>query len=406
MHDGRYDNDRRRFTTLPILIILAAIVAVGAFAWARFADRGADRDYGLPLRAITPRGELADYERTNIDIFRRSLPSVASVTTKELRRRFRGQAIETEQGSGSGIVWDQRGHVVTNFHVIEGEEQRVRGGPKRPKIADRVIVQLATMADPVNAKVVGIAPEYDLAVLRIEAPQDVLAPIAVGSSSDLQVGQSVIAIGNPFGLSQSMTTGIVSQLNRRLEGANGRIIEDVIQTDAAINPGNSGGPLIDSAGRLIGVNSAIYSKDSRETGNIGIGFAIPIDTVNWVVGMLIRHGKIVRPLIGAGLQATSTLSFWRGTEGLYVTQVVAGGPAEAAGLRAVQLDAQGMKILRHGDVLTHVDGKRVQRLGEFQAVLEGAREQDTVQIRYERDGKSAECSVKLVAYDYFERQDR
>ncbi|MEZ6195620.1 MAG: trypsin-like peptidase domain-containing protein [Planctomycetota bacterium] len=383
-----YENGTRRFATLPIIIILAAVVGVGAFAWARFG-REAPPGSDLGLRPVTPRGELADFEKTTISVFERSLPSVAGITTRDQSRRFGSSPLGTEKGSGTGIVWDHEGHIITNYHVIE----RDRVVPGRPAVEDRITVQLATMAEPVAARVTGVAPEYDLAVLRVEVEENRLVPITVGTSGDLRVGQTVLAIGNPFGLPHTLTTGVVSQLNRRIRGKNDRIIEEVIQTDAAINPGNSGGPLIDTAGRLIGVNSAIYAENE---GNLGIGFAIPVDTVNWVAGMLIRYGRIVRPDIGIDAHpANMIFRNWRGPGGLYVRNVEAGGPAEKAGLRGWILTEDGFAVQRHGDVITQADGHPIGKLDDLNAVLEAARDRPSVALRFERDGKVLETEVSL-----------
>jgi 2-alkenal reductase len=223
-------------------------------------------------RAVTARGSLADAERTAIDLFERTAPSVVYIFTRDGAGRARG--------AGSGFIWDRAGHVVTNNHVVEG--------------ASRVSIRLDD-GEVVDGRVVGTAPDYDLAVIRLGATRALLKPIPIGRSADLQVGQSVFAIGNPFGLSRTLTKGIISALDRRLPTANNRVVRGVIQTDAAINPGNSGGPLLDSAGRLIGVNTAILS----ETGSAsGIGFSVPVDIVNRIVPLLIRDGRVPRPGIG------------------------------------------------------------------------------------------------------------
>ncbi len=232
---------------------------------------------------ITPRGDLAADEKSMIAIFRQASPSVVHITTLAVRQdAFSFDVLQIPQGTGSGFVWDADGHVVTNFHVIQE--------------ADAATV---TMADHSNwkAHLVGAYPDKDLAVLRVDAPPASLHPIPIGTSHDLQVGQKVFAIGNPFGLDQSLTTGIISALGREIQSVTQRPIKDVIQTDAAINPGNSGGPLLDSAGRLIGVNTAIYSPSGVSA---GIGFAIPVDEVNRLVPQLIRHGRVIRP--GLGIQ--------------------------------------------------------------------------------------------------------
>ncbi|MBI4422408.1 MAG: trypsin-like peptidase domain-containing protein, partial [Elusimicrobia bacterium] len=234
-----------------------------------------------PPRPVAPRGDLSASERATMELFQRSNASVAYITSMVVRRDvFSLNILEIPRGAGSGFIWDDQGHVVTNFHVIEG--------------ASSAEVTLADHSKW-SAKLVGVAPEKDLAVLRIEAPAARLRPIPIGSSRDLQVGQSVYAIGNPFGLDQTLTTGVISALGREIHSASGHPIQGVIQTDAAINPGNSGGPLLDSSGRLIGVNTAIASPSGAFA---GVGFAVPVDTVNRFVPQLIAFGKITRPGLG------------------------------------------------------------------------------------------------------------
>src|SRR3989475_11158352 len=228
-------------------------------------------------RAVSPRGELLSDEKSTIALFRQASPAVVNITAIGVQQDlFTLNLYQIPQGTGSGVVWDTNGNVITNFHVIQN--------------ADAAQV---TLADQSNwkARVVGVAPDKDLAVLRIDAPATRLRPIPIGTSKDLQVGQGVFAIGNPFGLDQTLTTGVISALGREIESVTRRPIQGVIQTDAAVNPGNSGGPLLDSAGRLIGVNAAIYSPSGASA---GIGFAIPVDEVNRVVPELIRAGQVVR----------------------------------------------------------------------------------------------------------------
>jgi len=224
--------------------------------------RSSGVDLSALPRAITPRGDLAEEEKTTIALFRQASPSVVHITTLAVRQdAFSLDVFQIPQGTGSGFVWDNQGRIVTNFHVIRD--------------ADAAQVTLADHSSW-KARLVGAYPDKDLAVLMVDAPKDRLHPIAIGTSHDLQVGQRLFAIGNPFGLDQSLTTGIISALGREIESVNRRAIKDMIQTDAAINPGNSGGPLLDSSGRLIGVNTAIYSPSGASA---GIGFAIPVDEV-------------------------------------------------------------------------------------------------------------------------------
>src|SRR6185295_3452494 len=264
------------------LILAVALSAAGLFffkaSWVRSASLFDPR---AAPRPVTPRGDLLGDEKSTITLFRQASPSVVNITAIGVERDlFTLNLYQIPQGTGSGFVWDTNGDIITNVHVSQN--------------ADAAQV---TLADQSNwrARVVGTAPDKDLAVLRIDAPANRLHPIPIGTSKDLQVGQSVFAIGNPFGLDQTLTTGVISALNREIESVTRRPIQGVIQSDAAINPGNSGGPLLDSAGRLIGVNTAIYSPSGASA---GIGFAIPVDTVNRIVPRLIRDGRFIRPALG------------------------------------------------------------------------------------------------------------
>jgi S1-C subfamily serine protease len=280
------------------------------------------------------------------------------------------------EGTGSGFVWDASGNIITNFHVIQN--------------ADAAQVTLADRSDW-KARTVGVAPDKDLAVLRIDAPANRLRPIPLGSSKELQVGQSVFAIGNPFGLDQSLTTGVISALGREIESVTRRPIQGVIQTDAAINPGNSGGPLLDSAGRLIGVNTAIYSPSGASA---GIGFAIPVDTVNSIVPELIRSGKITRP--GLGIQiAEEQIAERLGVNGVLVVDVDPGSAAAKAGIRPTRREASGR--LRLGDIITAVDGKKTESPNELFLTLEKYRVGDSVNVTLLRDGKSLQTKITLEA---------
>jgi S1-C subfamily serine protease len=239
--------------------------------------------------------------------------------------------------------------------------------------------------------VVGIAPDKDLAVLRIDAPAKRLRPIPLGTSKELQVGQSVFAIGNPFALDQTLTTGVISALGREIESVTRRPIQGVIQSDAAINPGNSGGPLLDSAGRLIGVNTAIYSPSGASA---GIGFAIPVDTVNRIVPELIRSGRITRPGLGVQI-AEEQLTAQLGVNGVLVVDVARAGPGAKAGIRPTRRDGSGRVTL--GDVITAIDGKKVESPNDLFLLLENYKVGDTVTVTVLRDGKTAQAKVTLDA---------
>jgi S1-C subfamily serine protease len=273
-------------------------------------------------------------------------------------------------------MWDDSGHVVTNFHVIQN--------------ADAAQITLADHSHW-RARRIGVAPDKDLAVLRIDAPRQQLRPILIGSSKDLQVGQKVFAIGNPFGLDQTLTSGIISALGREIDSVTRRPIQGVIQTDAAINPGNSGGPLLDSAGRLIGVNTAIYCPSGL---SVGIGFAIPIDTVNRIVPELIRFGKVIRPGLGI-LPAEDQLAKELGLPGVLVVDVPPGSAAGKAGIQPTRRDASGR--VRLGDVLTAIDAKKIASTTDLFLALEQYKVGDTVTVTLLREGRQQQVRVTLEA---------
>lgn len=319
--------------------------------------------------------DLSEAERRDIAVFRKVSPSVVNVSTIAVQQDiFSLNVFEMPQGTGSGFVWDREGHIVTNFHVIEQ--------------GDRFSVRLGEKDFP--AKLVGIAPRKDLAVLAIDAPKELLRPIEVGFSGNLLVGQQVLAIGNPFGLDQSLTVGVVSALGRELNSPGGVPIRGVIQTDAAINPGNSGGPLLDSRGRLIGVNTAIYSPSGASA---GIGFAVPVDTVKVLVPQLIRHGKPRQPGIGVTL-VDDQLARRNGVEGVIVQRVTRGGPADKAGVEGLQQDRRGR--LRLGDVIVEVNGKPVRSIGDLFLAFEEIGIGKKAQVTLEREGARRTVAVELI----------
>ncbi len=328
-------------------------------------------------RPVAPQGELTARERTRTELFEEVSPSVVYITSVALRRDFfRFNVMEIPRGTGSGFVWDDRGNIVTNFHVISD--------------AHRAEVTLAD-GSTWEASLVGSAREKDLAVLHIEAPRSQLRPIGIGTSSDLKVGQDVLAIGNPFGYDQTLTTGIVSALGREIDSTDGIPIRNVIQTDAAINPGNSGGPLLDSAGRLIGVNTAIVSPSG---GYAGVGFAIPIDTVNWVVPQLIAYGKVRRPTLGVDLAPDHVVRRSR-IEGAVVIGVIDGSSAARAGIQPAHRDRRGRVVV--GDVIVAIDGEKIRSGGEIGLILERYREGDAVTVTVDREGDEKELRLTLGA---------
>lgn len=329
-------------------------------------------------RAVSPRGEFSPDEKSTIALFRQASPGVVNITAIGVQRDlFTLNLHQIPQGTGSGFVWDTNGNIITNFHVIQN--------------ASAAQVTLADQSSW-KAQLVGVAPDKDLAVLRIDAPAKRLHPIPIGTSKDLQVGQSVFAIGNPFGLDQTLTTGVISALNREIDSVTRRPIQGVIQSDAAINPGNSGGPLLDSAGRLIGVNTAIFSPSGVSA---GIGFAIPVDTVNRLVPELIRSGKIIRPGLGVQLdeQINEQVTQRLGVKGVLVVNVVRGGAAAKAGIQPTRRDAEGR--LRLGDIITAVDGKKVETPNDLFLMLEKYKVGDAVNLTLLRDGKSVQAKVNL-----------
>jgi S1-C subfamily serine protease len=285
---------------------------------------------------------------------------------------------EVPAGSGSGFVWDDRGHVVTNFHVVQD--------------ADSAKVTIGDAE--YEATIVGYARDQDLAVLRVAVPREKVVPIRVGTSADLQVGQKVYAIGNPFGLDFTLTTGIVSALGRTIQGVSGATIFDVVQTDAAINPGNSGGPLLDSAGRLIGVNTAIYSPSGASA---GIGFAVPVDTVSRIVPELIAHGRVIRPALGVDLDERLSAYVTRrlGVDGVLIRGVARGGGAAEAGLEGTTVDRRGTVV--PGDVVQDIDGKPVKSTSDLLGRLGSYRPGETVTLTVWREGKTRKVRVRLQA---------
>jgi 2-alkenal reductase len=326
-------------------------------------------------RPVAARGALGSDEQRVVTLFEQAAPSVAYITTQVVQTNIWMEQ-RVSEGAGSGFVWDSQGHVVSNHHVIEG--------------ASRVFVQLDA-GQPIEAVVVGRAPEYDLAVLRLARVPQGLRPIPVGSSRDLKIGQSVFAIGNPFGLSRTLTQGIVSALDRELPTTGYREVAGVIQTDAAINPGNSGGPLLDSAGRLIGVNTAIRSASGSSA---GVGFSIPVDLVNRIVPALINRGRA--PLPGIGIEPVRPdLVARSGISGVVIAQMDANGPAAQAGLLGYNPRTREV-----GDVITAVNGKSIESLSGFVGELDKAGIDSTVELTVRRhNNRGAERKVRVKVVD-------
>lgn len=325
---------------------------------------------------VIPRGDLSSLEKSTIELFSARSANVAHITIVNVRNDpFRRNALEVPRGTGSGFVWDDKGHIVTNFHVIQGADGA------RVTLHDRSVW---------NAKLVGVSPRNDIAVLRIEAEGASLSPVQLGTSHDLSVGQQVFAIGSPFGLDYTLSTGIISGLGREIEGVSGIPITGAIQTDAAINPGNSGGPLLDSSGRLIGMNTSILSPSGASA---GIGFAVPADTITRVVPQLIEYGREIRPSIGVEL-AEDAITQRFGLNGALVLNVVAGSPAEKAGLRPTVQDNMGRIAL--GDLIVAVDGARVQKNADLFLGLEKHSAGERAKLTLQRGNQRLDVEVQLV----------
>ena len=326
--------------------------------------------------AQRPDDKLGADEQSTIEVFEKFSRSVVHITSLETHRdRMTLDVSEIPQGTGSGFVWDQNGHVITNFHVIAH--------------GNRASVTLND-GSTYPAEIVGKAPDKDLAILRIDAPPAKLLPLPLGQSAMLKVGQKVLAIGNPFGLDQTLTTGVISGLGREIKSVNQRSIFDVIQTDASINPGNSGGPLLDSSGRLIGINTAIYSPSGA---NAGIGFAVPVDTINQIVPQLLKHGKIVRPGLGINI-LSDQIAAQQGIEGVVILGVAPGGAAEKAGVRGTRPTQGGWEL---GDVIVKLGSTDVKRASDLFRAIDAHKVGDEVDLTLSFQGQKRTVKVTLQA---------
>jgi S1-C subfamily serine protease len=361
-------------------ILLLLLVVTGLLGWQLLGPRLRRlTDPDAQPRAVTARGDLAPQEQSVIALYKQASPSVVHVTNVGLRRDFATfNILEIPQGTGTGFVWDAKGYVVTNAHVV------AQGHQFRVALSDDTVWP----ADPVGAD-----PSNDIAVLRLRGvAEDRLRPLAIGSSDDLQVGQAVFAIGNPFGLDQTLTTGVISGLGRRIQSPSGQHISGVIQTDAAINPGNSGGPLLDSAGRVIGMNTAIMSPSRASA---GIGFAIPIDTINRIVPALIRGEKPQRAGLGVTLAPESDVRR-RGLKGALIAIAHEGSAAKKAGLRGFEGDTgDGSRNL--GDLIVGIDSTPIASSSDLLAALQPHGVGDRVKVTVERGGQRREFEVTLQA---------
>jgi S1-C subfamily serine protease len=364
-------------------VIPAALTAlVIVLAWRLWETTKHDvHDPNAETRPVTPRGDLAQDEKSTIGLFEAASPAVVHVTNLARGLDWTGNELEVPQGTGSGFVWDAKGYVVTNYHVVAGANAVAVALPDRTTL---------------EAEVVGHDEFHDLAVLKVDAKGRTLPALRIGSSRNLLVGQKVFAIGNPFGLDQTLTTGIISGLGREILSQLGTPIQGVIQTDAAINPGNSGGPLLDSTGLLIGMNTQIASPSGASA---GVGFAIPVDTINRVVPQIIRTGVFQRA--GLGIVMVPDLSVAQARlRGVMFYQLVPGGAAASAGLRPTQLVAGRIPMISQaGDAIVAIDGQKVEGRSDLFRVLDGHEVGQEVELTYLRDGREEKAKVTLVAVD-------
>lgn len=356
-----------------LLVSVATLMLRNAGLLPGFSSRAATEP-----RTVTPRGDLAADEQSNIELFRKASPCVVHIKTLTRRRDpFSMNVLEIPEGTGTGFIYDDAGHIVTNYHVIRSAQAA------KVRLADQ---------STWDAKLVGYEANKDLAVLKIEAPADRLRKIDIGESANLQVGQKVFAIGCPFGLDQTLTTGVISGLGREIESIGGLPIEGVIQTDAAINPGNSGGPLLDSAGRLIGVNTMIVSPSGAYS---GVGFAVPVDIINQVVPELIQHGRVEHAVLGLRLfddQVSRRLGI---PDGALVRDVFKNGGAAAAGIRPTYEDEEGN--IQLGDVLIEIGGRKIKSTIDLLKALDGPKPGDSIRVTLLRNGRLQTVDVQLQA---------
>ncbi len=349
------------------LFLLAAVISCSLYFSAFNNSDTKPNVVNEPTPEISTEGMLQD-EVNNINVYKMTAPSVVNVISITTTRTF-FESIEEPSG-GSGFVWDKNGHIVTNFHVIAN--------------ADKIFVAFKDDSDHYEAKVVGLAPRKDLAVLKIVAPPEKLIPINTGSSAQLMVGQKTLAVGNPFGLDHTLTTGIISALNRKIDGAGGVEIHGIIQTDASINPGNSGGPLLDSKGKLIGVNTAIVSRSGSSS---GLGFAVPVDTVKNIVPQLIKFGKEIRPDLGVVADERIRLN-----RGLAI-KTVTGKEARQAGLRGLTRDNWGRLYL--GDIITEINGQEINNYNDLYHFLDKYKIGDKVEVTFYRGKEKMKVNLTL-----------
>jgi S1-C subfamily serine protease len=328
-----------------------------------------------PVPPPSPGARIED-ERNTIGVFKSAAPSTVYVTqTRVLQDYYSGIEQEVAAGSGSGFVWDDQGHIVTNFHVVEGA---------------RSVTVTFHDQETFEAKIVGLEPRKDIAVLKVDAPPKLLAPVHVSKSTQLEVGQKTVAIGNPFGLDHTLTTGVISALGRQVQGAGGVTIRDMIQTDAAINPGNSGGPLLDSSGQLIGMNTMIFSKSGSSA---GIGFAVPVSTISRIVDQIVKTGRAEQLGLNIGIDPLQKLERRLGIRGVIVLAVPPDSPAAKAGLRGLTRTRQGLAL---GDVIVGIDDKRVESFDDLYSTIDTHKPGDTVKVTVLRGEQTQTLQLKVV----------
>ncbi len=373
---------------LVLLAVFSALIAVGAVAaissfgigWNYFTSNDS-ATFALAesdSTGITDPASVTD-EANNIEVYKKMSPGVAFITTSSRFATWYGEEFERESGIGSGSVIDNQGHILTNYHVIEG--------------ASKLTVSFGS-EKVFPAELVGGDPDTDLAVIKIQPPAEGLTVIPLGDSSALEVGQKVLAIGNPFGQDRTLTTGVISGLERSIRARNNRPIDAAIQTDASINKGNSGGPLLDKYGRMIGINSQILSPSGTSA---GIGFAVPVNTAKRVVPQLIQFGEVKRPKLGAELLSVGFLKD-RGIDlpvrqGLVVRAILPGGTADRAGIRGLRSDGESAII---GDIITSIDGQEVSNIDDLYRFLDKKEIGDTVSVQIYRRGENLSVPVKLL----------
>ena len=328
-------------------------------------------------RHVSKQAPLATEERLVINLFEKAQTSVVYITSLSVERDFLSMNVfETPQGAGTGFIWNEQGYIVTNFHLIQDAQAAT------VTLSDQTTLQ---------ASLVGVEPDKDIAVLKVMTGKKNLTPIPIGTSKDLRVGQKVYAIGNPFGFDHTLTTGVISGLGREIKSVTERPIQGVIQTDAAINPGNSGGPLLDSSGRLIGMNTAIVSPSGAYS---GIGFAVPVDTINRIVPQLIKNGRATKP--GLGIRVIeSNLARRQGIVGAIIADVLPRSPAQASGLRGIKRLKNG--TVHFGDIITAIDGIQIQDGDDLLRILDERQPGDAVTLEINRDGVQRKIRLTLGA---------